>query len=151
MANDDRPVGFRPVQKVLRCTRYVVATSQTIAIGDAVILSSNLVQIALSTSGVLLGVAATAVTSAAAGAFIWVWDHPEQLFVGQCSGDSTDAGIGDPCDIEGTTGIMEVNENASTEDVIVVRQAHPDDSLAANGRVYFQIQKHVYANSEVAA
>lgn len=153
MANTDNPNGFKLVSHlsgVPQVFDFPVAASQTIAKGDAVILSSGLVEIAVATSGQLLGVAMESVTT---GASVTRADDrikvavgcPSNVFSGQCSGDSTAALVGTACDIEGTTGIMEVNENATTEDVIQVVGLQSDDdadlTLGTNDRVYFVIHR----------
>tara|TARA_R110002126_G_scaffold47086_2_gene131906 strand:+ start:70 stop:558 length:489 start_codon:yes stop_codon:yes gene_type:complete len=125
MANPDNPNGFKPVRTdsgQMAVVWYPVAASQTIAQGDAVILASGLIEIAVLTSPQLLGVAASDVTTTgsvtrANKVAVYV-ATPGQVFEGQCSGSSTAAILGTSCDIEGATGVMEINENATTEDVI---------------------------------
>lgn len=150
MANSDTPNGFILAQSMsaqMAPIHYPVAASQTIAEGDAVILSSGLVQIALSSSGALLGVAAAPITTGASvdrDDTIPVYPAiPSLVFEGQCSGDSTAALVGTAVDIEGATGVMEVNENATTEQVIQIiglkSDVDPALELGTNDRVFFTI------------
>ena len=152
MANADIPNGFRyksgaaggqPVIKT-----KTVATSQTIAEGDAVILNaSGLVEIAVATSGQIYGVAHTSCSSAAAGTQIQIIPAVRTyVFEGQCSGTLTQAIIGTAVDIEGTTGIMEINENTTVEQVALVLELAPDveNTLGANSRVLFSWVRSQY-------
>ena len=88
----------------------------------------------------VLGVAATPCAASTAGN-VAVYDSPDTEFVGQCSGDSVQTIVNTACDIEGTTGIMEVNEDATTEDVIWITGLLPQDEVGTNGRVLFKIYR----------
>ena len=63
------------------------------------------------------------------------------VFEGQCSGDSAANLVGTAVDIEGATGVMEVNEDATTEDVIQIVGLRSDEdpayTLGTNDRVRF--------------
>jgi len=129
MANVNRPNGFRPAGGYPYYAPKVwpVAAAMTIAIGDAVIEDgAGRVSIGLANSGTILGVAATPVTASDVDDDIWIFDNPDQVFEGQCSGNGALADVNtcrttaNAFDIEGTTGIMEINEDASTEDVVKV-------------------------------
>jgi len=146
MANYDNPNGFRFVKSLVGGTntperlRYTVTTGQTIAKGDAVIAASGLVSVAASNSGTILGVADESVTTAAAGTKIDIIPAlPWYVFEGQCSGTYSDAVRFTTVDIEGTTGIMEINENATTEQVarVIGELGDPNNSIGANSRVLF--------------
>lgn len=151
MSNSDNPNGFSYVRSLtgqMAPISMPLAASQTINKGDALILSSGLVAIALATSGALLGIAAEDASSGAsptrADDRILVYPAVAgAIFEGQVSGSSTAGLVGTTCDIEGTTGIMEVNEDASVEDVLQVVGLASDDrdelTLGANDRVYFEI------------
>jgi len=129
MANANRPDGFRPAggYPLYKTQVWPVAAGETIAIGDAVIEDgAGRVSIALANSGTPLGVAASPVTASTVDDPIWIYDNPDQVFEGQCSGNGALADV-NTCrttancfDIEGTTGIMEINEDATTEDVVKV-------------------------------
>jgi len=101
-----------------------IAASQTLAEHDMVYLNtSGLVQIALYTTGSLLGSMAQKVAAPAASTRVFVWDYPFQVFEAQCSGVASGRGLlnttqTDPVDIEGATGVMEINEDASTENLL---------------------------------
>jgi|TARA_R100001530_G_scaffold135759_1_gene113818 hypothetical protein len=148
MANVDNPNGFKCVKSdtgIIQIEEGLVATGQTITKGDALIITSGLIQIAVATSPQLYGIAAESVTSAAAGSNIkFIPALPIYVFEGQTSGTYAATDRADLCDIEGATGVMEVNEDGATEDVIVIIREHPDASLAANARVYFRIVQSSY-------
>jgi len=150
MANTDIPNGFSVSSNQYgqaAVIHFPVAASQTIAKGDAVILASGLVQIAVATSPQLLGIADAAITTSGSvdrdDTVAVVVALPGIVFEGQCSGDSTAALVGTACDIEGATGVMEVNENATTEDVIQVvglrSDEDPEYTLGTNDRVRFVV------------
>lgn len=127
MANVDNPRGFEFVGNLYggtggaRALKLKTANAQTIAPGDAVILNAGYVQIALANSGLILGVAASGVTGSAQGDDIWVIPAmPGFLFRAQCSGTLTQALLLKEADIEGATGVMEVNEDATVEGVVQI-------------------------------
>lgn len=142
MPNADKPNGFAPAYTLSGGPPAIVwlpvATTQTLAKGDAVTFSSGQITIATSSSGTIAGVmsAPSVLATANTNVPVYVADS-NTVFVGQCSGDSAIALIGTSVDIEGTTGIMEVNENATTEKVARVVGLHPSDDIGTNGRVYF--------------
>ena len=162
MANADRPVGFTVAegQPYFAPKPYVTAASETIAIGDMVSLdSAGRVTIATSSTaiGLYLGVAASSVTSSSAGDEILVYDNPATIFQGQCSGDGaltdpyTTRSLAACFDIEGTTGIMEINEDSTTYDVckIIGIGTEPngeESAVGTNQKKLFKIAlgTHVY-------
>lgn len=101
MANADKPNGFTPYGEELRQRPYTAGG--TIYPGDAVKLTSNGNVTAAAAGDELLGVAVGYATS---GNEVSVWDHPDQLFVAQASGNQIDAltDIGNVCDILATAG-----------------------------------------------
>lgn len=144
MANVDNPRGFEWVGNLYggtggpRVMKLKTANTQTIAAGDAVILASGYVSIALATSGTILGVATSAVTASSEGDDIWVIPAlPGYLFRAQCEGTLTQALLLGEADIVGTTGIMEINEDASVEDVVQIVDLDRSErnSIAANADV----------------
>jgi len=142
MANTDNPNGFKLISSGTQGPQPVtqtLAASQTITKGDAVIHSSGLVAIAVATSSHLLGVALQSGTTAASVELKFAPGVPWNIFEGQCSGTYAASIRFTACDIEGTTGIMEVNEDATTEDVIQVVGEDPNSEIGANTRVYFVI------------
>ena len=156
MANTDNPNGFSLAknatgQPVIQS--FAIAASQTITKGDAVILASGLVQIAVATSGALLGVAQETITSGASvtradDRILVAVGTPANIFEGQCSGDSAATSVGAECDIEGATGVMQVNENASVEDVLQIiglkSDVDADFTIGTNDRVFFTITRSQY-------
>lgn len=152
MANTDRPNGFRPVDEIYQPRKWPATASQTIAVGDMVYLdTAGRVTLAISTTADVLGVAATPVTSSSAGDDIFVYDDPMQHFEGQCSGNGalanpyTCATLASCYDIEGTTGIMEINEDATSIDIVKVIGVGTDpgtgeeSAVGANQRKIFII------------
>ena len=128
MANTDLPNGFKAVDFIYRPKLWPVAGSAAIAKGDIVVIDSNgRIALATTSSTQVVGVAASSVAAtAAAGDSIWVYDNPAQHFEAQCSGNGA---LADPyttrssaaCfDMEGTTGIMEIDENDNTTDLIKI-------------------------------
>jgi hypothetical protein len=163
MANADKPNSFKYVRSLtgqMAPVDMAIAASQTIAKGDPVIDNgSGLVAIATATSGALLGIAAEAVTSTAsvtrAADRIAIYPGVDTaIFDGQCSGSSVATLVATDVDIEGSTGIFEVNENATTEQVIrivgLVSDKAADLDIGANDRVYFIIKRSQW-NGYVAA
>lgn len=131
----------------------IVATGQTIAEGDAIILASGLIQIALATSPTIYGFAAESVASSAAGATMkFIPAAPGYIFSGQGSGTPTQAMLGTAVDIEGTTGVMEINENAVVEKVIQLVGVDPgvENSLGLNARMLFTVARSQYTGREDA-
>jgi len=133
MANPDIPCGFTPTRALdggpIIATLGNAAASQTVAVGDACIMSSGAYSIAASTSGSLAGVVApqagvtrlggNCISSSTLNDDFWFYDE-RHVFAGQCSGTYAVDCRHKLCDIEGTTGIMEVNEDATTETVIQI-------------------------------
>ena len=155
MANSSTRYGFRPFKENHKIEWYNAAASQTIAKGDAVILNANGdSNIGLSNSAALLGVAAGPVTTTAGDEQtlfpVWVAEY-DSMFVGQCSGTYALTLRGDMVDIEGATGAMMVNENASSTKVLQLIREYTDtgDAIGAYCEVVFKIIKSQYAGTEV--
>ena len=153
MANADIANGFTPVRTKggvePRTTHYFVHSSETIEIGDAVLLSGGFLTIGLAGSTSLLGVAAEAVDVASTDPTdrdrLMVYDDPEQQFKGQASGSYTEQTDGViTADIEGATGVMEINENATSTEVVKILGRIPtaDNADGANANLLFKINKH---------
>ena len=145
MANIDNANGFKLIssgsQGPVMASR-ALASAQTIAKGDAVIDDGNgLVAIAIATSPHLLGVSIAGGTTASLTDLKFVAAVPWNIFEGQCSGTYTATMRFTAVDIEGATGVMEVNENATTEDVIQIIGENPsqDTVVGLNSRVWFII------------
>jgi hypothetical protein len=150
MAQADNPKGLRPVNPDRAPVRRLpVATTQTIARGDAVYISSGQVAIAIANTAVLCGVAAQPAASLTAGTDILVWADPNTEFV--MRQDSTDAiVIGSEIDLTGGTGAMQLDGNVSTADQfkLVGGPLTNDDGsapTAAAGRQWIvKINKHEF-------
>lgn len=145
MANLDYPHGFVPYDHTGLSSApihwYEFTDAASIAQGDAVIVDdgdAGYVKIALADSPLLLGVAATPAVGGTPGK-IAVYDSLDTIFEVQASGDTAQALVNTQCDIEGTTGIMEANENASVEDVLSIVGLHPNDEIGTNGRLLVKI------------
>ena len=125
--------------------RLPVAAAQTLAAGDVVILSSSQVAIGLAGSAELCGVIAEPSVGQAAGTEVMVWADPETVFIARTNAD-TSVGAGAEVDLVGGTGAMEIDEDASSTDVIVLLgQVDPDETAAAGQRWYCKINKHAFA------
>ena len=144
MAYVDNPNGFYCVgtlaSKELPPIRRVrLAVSQTIHAGDLLITDTDgYATIALSDSGQLAFLAMEDKTSSAAS-HPWIqviYLMPDVVIVGQCSGTPAQTNIFQPCDIEGTTGIMEINENLDNEKVLLpINLADVNEGFGANARL----------------
>ena len=140
--------GFQPAYSMGDHFTIVWKTAVTLGFkkGDAVIQSGADVTLALSNSGALYGVAGA---DAAIGDTvpIFVGDR-NNVFVGQITAADVSASAWPlECDIEGGTGAMLVNHDASTEDVIYIIEpvAEDDKTDTTTGcRVYFQILRSTY-------
>jgi len=151
-ANADNPNGCRPAGLFGSFSEpfqaFEAAAAQTIAEGDPVKRDgSGQVVIGTATDSALLGFARTAVTASSAGDLIYVYSDPSTVFECQCSGTFAITMIGDAVDLEGTTGIFEVNENATTYMPVRIVNYNPNDSVGANTRVYVQLVMASLGNS----
>ena len=147
-ANTDNPNGCKPTglfgQFVAPFSPFQAAASQTIVEGDPVKLDgSGQVVIGAATDSSLLGFARTAVTDSDAGDIIYVYNDPEQVYECQCSGTFALTMIGDAVDLEGSTGIFEVNENASTYQPVRIVGYNANDSVGANTRLFVRLNMSI--------
>lgn len=144
MANRDNPNGFTWVKSLIpgsstpELVPVTQAISQVIAKGDAVFLSSAQAIIGTSSAERILGVAAESqtTTAGATATLMIIPATPWNVFAAQCSGTYAASIRHSAVDIEGTTGIMEVNENATTEAVFQVLQEDPNTEIGANSTVW---------------
>jgi hypothetical protein len=148
MANTDNPNGFRFAFSTdghaPMMLKAVLKSAVALVPGDAVELTTaGLLVCATATSSNIFGICQQKVTSSATtrqnilvipAADNYVWE-------GQCSGTFAQSQLGLGVDIEGSTGIMEIDENAtSTKMAMIVGLAKNqagDNALGANARVYF--------------
>ena len=127
--------GFWPLNPNARLTYMPMKASVALAAGDLVILTSNQVDLALAASAELTGVIAESTTTAvAAGTLVGVYADANEKFVGKTSGANALA-VGAACDIEGGTGAMLVNENATSTNVLLAHGAYdPEEVDTSAGR-----------------
>ena len=150
MANIDNPAGFRPLGSLAPAREYTA--SATIANGDLLaIVSGKVLPFAVGTHDLAVGVAAEAAANAET---LLVWDAPDQEFIGQVSGTYVKATHdGASMDPEGTTGIMEVNENAEVWMGLTCKRHYVGDvdsvDVGANSRVVFLVTKHQFAKGAI--
>lgn len=145
---DSWPTGFAPAYSIGSHFTVVWKTvvSNAVKKGDAVIQSGADVDLALSNSGALYGVAG-ADGEVGDTIPIYVGDR-NNVFVGQVTAANISA-VDFPieCDIEGGTGAMTINHDASVQDVVYVIGAVAEDDLTDTtdgARVYFQILRSTY-------
>ena len=145
MAVGDNPKGFRPANPDAPIREFEEAASQTFARGDAVILSSGKVAIALAASAELLGVAAEP-ASGTTNNKIKVWFDPHTDFIGRT--DAADSlAVGGPADLIGATGVMQIDANGGSTAVFISTGEVDYDQADAIGKEYFvRIAKHALAD-----
>jgi len=138
MANTDNPNGFRAYGTIFSVGEYTTAAA--ISRGDAVYLDSDgKIELGLLDSLELCGVA---MSSADSGDEVLVYDSPMQQFTGQCSGTYAVNLNRTLVDMEGATGIMEINENLSTYGPMQILHIRKGEEVGANAVVVFSIAKH---------
>ena len=136
MANVDNPHGFKWIRSVGSPVPLMdkITLAGTVAAGDTLVNGgSGTCTIGLSNSGTIHGVAAEAGDSG--DEILFYPAGPDNEFEAQCSGTFAATMIGTAVDIEGTTGIQEVNEDASTEKVFQITGYNDNDEVGANTRV----------------
>jgi hypothetical protein len=114
--------------------------------GDAVImLSTGVVDIALAASTQIFGVCQSKVTgeTGVQKQVLIVPASRDLIFEAQCSGTFTPVNVGENVDIEGATGVMEINENAQSTGVaqIIGLAKGMDNAAGDNARVLFTWKK----------
>lgn len=156
MANPDAANGFTFVRSLsgqMAPIRGRVAASQTITKKDAIIINaSGLIEIALFDSDEIYGVANTSITTTGSvdetDTLEFYPATDQTIFEAQVSGSTTIALIGDDVDIEGATGVMQVNENAVVEEVFKIIGNASDKreelDLGLNDRVYGYFTRSSY-------
>lgn len=151
MAQADNPKGLMPY-KVAAPRPLKVAASQTLVVGDALIVSSaaDTVEIALANSAVLCGVCAQKCSSLAANTEIMVWCDPDDIFLAR-QDDTSALTLGTEPDLTGGTGAMQLDGNASSVDPFKIvggptkNDDGSDPSAAAGRRWLVKINKHAFA------
>lgn len=150
MPNLDNPNGFRAVKSLsgsfIPTFEYMTQANLALQPGDAVILNSGgTVNIAGAASPAIFGICQSRVTaeSGVSKKVLIVPASRDLVFEGQCSGTFTPVNVGEAVDIEGTTGIMEINEDAQSVGVaqILGLAKGLDNAAGANARVLFTWKK----------
>ncbi len=163
MANVDLPNGFRPVisENISQphVGTYVAKANESWKAGDiAVYHTDGTVMLGSASSASALGVFASDVTTATSGQEVPIYDDPEQIFEGQFDGTPgrtalyTCSASANCYDIKGTTGVMEINDGATSIEIIKVvgfpvnnyfNKGLLNDLASANARAYFKFNKHL--------
>lgn len=156
MANKDNPAGFKvhscifpsipTYQGILKSGVTVTATDNG---ADMLAFSTDgYLDIATATSTAIVGIAKFTLTGDGTKILDYVPALPGILFEGQCSGTLTQTMLNTSHDIEGTTGIMEINEDAASTNVVLplyiqknISTGLAENALGANARVVFKIFK----------
>lgn len=129
---------FVPVQND-RLTRYALAASQTISIGDPVALSSGRVILATATSDPVLGISGRDVTSSAEDDEILVYDDPDLVF--DCVADTANqvvaTEVGTTCDIIVDSGVFKANLDATSINVLKVVSIGAFEDPLRDDSVYY--------------
>lgn len=150
MANVDNPNGFRAVKSLsgsyIPTFEYMTKANLALQPGDAVVMLSNgTVDIATSSSAAIFGVCQSKVTaeSGVSKKVLVVPASRDLVFEGQCSGTFSPVNVGEAVDIEGTTGIMEINEDAQSVGCVQLLGLSKavDNEAGANARAYFTWKK----------
>jgi hypothetical protein len=138
MANIDNPNGFKFLYAAaghVEFKRGFLKASETIAEGDLIARdASGRVRIWTTADSEVLGVAQSPCTSATADdEILYIAAQPGIYFHAQCSGTYAITLRDTAVDVEGTTGIMEVNENATANAVFTIRGEVDIDGQSAIG------------------
>lgn len=148
MANLDKPAGFRVAQMPGSFPVYTAKTKSNLSLspGDALVMLSNgTLDIADASSASIFGVCQSKLTAVASVQqdCLYIPALPTILFSGQCSGTFTPVNVGEAVDIEGTSGAMEINENAQALGVarIIGLEGGLKNDNGANARVLFTWNK----------
>lgn len=135
-------IRFEPALPLLTTRTFLTGANQDIKVGDPVTLVGGYVQKADATSAALLGVAALSVKSSTGEHLpisVWVGDDKNEFF-GKCSGTAAITLQGTTCGIEiDGNGIPFVDENATSNKVLLIVGKHPEDNWGAGTRVRFKI------------
>lgn len=153
MAYIDNANGFRCIGTLsgsrVPTRKLRLAVNQTIHAGDFLYASSGYLIIATSTATPLVGLATEdCVTGASDTPWIDViLATPDVLFVGQCSGTPTIATLmtSTGISIEGTTGIMEIDEDDTDPGVLQPFELwDKDEGYGANARLICFVRESIW-------
>lgn len=160
--NTDAPFGFMPYDGVLRINAYNVASGYATRIfpGDAVTLASDGNVEVAAAGDRLLGVAVEGSLASTADTEFLVYDHPDQLFVGQADDGGTalaQTNIGNNCDILATAGDADTNRSrheidqstagtGSAQMKLVALHPVEGGTFGANRKYVVRIAEHLYGS-----
>lgn len=156
MANVDAPHGFVPEYMMggngaIPILTTVLGSNVGVKTGDAIArLTTGLASLATSSSAAIVGVATETVTAVAATrkTVHYVPALESIVFSGQCSGTAAITDIGEAMDIEGGTGVMEINEDANSTAVLIPIALKPGSAYGANAELLFVWQKSAFSGRE---
>jgi hypothetical protein len=150
MANTDNPNGFKFVKSLYgEAILDTVTLAGTVAKGDALVFSAGTCTILLSNSSLVHGVAAEAGVSG--DDILFYPALPGYVFEAQCSGTYVKATyLHTDVDIEGATGIQEINEDATTEKVAHIVGINSNSEVGAYSRLWVTFPRSSYTSLEDA-
>lgn len=126
--------GFIPANPDAKILWLPIATGQTLAAGDPVILSSGQVAVAVSNSSTeLLGVVAQDCASLTAGTLVPVYHRSECEFIVRASTAPSSATVGTGYDITGTTGAFQLNVGATSQALCCLLGTVPGETTSNAG------------------
>ena len=146
MANRDNPHGFIAEYTLsggaIPVFQGAMAASLTLHKGDTLIYSSGYLTIGLAASTGIVGVCMEDQVSGAGEHPIisYIPVTPDVIFSAQCSGTPTQAMIGTLVDLEGGTGVQEINEDSTAGGSVVrLLGVKPNSTLGANAEMLCQL------------
>jgi hypothetical protein len=152
MANVDNPKGFKWAYNITgaqNCPVDSCTLNGTVAAGDSLVIASGVCTIGLTTSALIHGVALQA--GVTGDAILFVPALPDVVFEGQCSGTyAATSHEHVTVDIEGTTGIQEINEDSTSYPVANIVKLVPiqGNATGLNARVYFTFAASSYTGMD---
>lgn len=142
--------GFFPLNPNAHIGYYKVATTQTLAAGDVVGLTSSQVRVAVSTDSELLGVMVEPSASKTANTLVAVYDDPDEIFVGRMSTTTTKL-AGDKIDLTGGTGAMQLAAATDTyHHFVLLGPLDPAETSTAVGALW-KVRLNLLALVEVSS
>ena len=156
MANVDNPSGFSPHRRLgggaLQTFTGLLASNTIYEAGDILQAEAGYVTIATAATDAVAGVAQS-IQATSLGTHPTAYFYPaiqDYVFTAQCSGTPTQATIWTLVDFEGTTGIMEINEDASTIDHMRAIGFESNTSIGLNAKMEVIFAKSVWAQTASA-
>ena len=135
MGQAHNPKGFRPADPTIKPQYHPEAAAQSFVRGDMTYLVSGLVTVAGAATATLLGPAA-ADASGTTDNPVPVYSRPNTVFIGRANG-ATALLDGAEIDLVGASGAMEIDEDASSTDVLVcINEIDTDEVATAAGKEY---------------